>query len=234
MLHPLRENLRDDPSRTPQAQRQPPPMDHRVGGRKSSQYSPAMARIILARIEGGESVASLLADPDMPSRRTLYDWINNHGDFAAAWDQMRRDQARHRRSEVDRLEQGVRRWAAIHARTEDRAPRAKAGRKSTWTPQRGRAFCRVIRKGGTTREAARAAAIGSPLTVYNWLRNHPEFRAHYVAACKQRHRDLWMRREMALDRAAPDDLAAYARFKPVVERIEGRMGALMPDVWRWD
>jgi hypothetical protein len=110
MLHPLRETNPNGPSWPPPAAREtPPPMDHRIGGRKPSQYSDAMARIILARVEVGQSVAQVLADPLMPSRRTLCDWIHGNPGFGAAWNEMRSAQARRRRAEVARLEEGLRR-----------------------------------------------------------------------------------------------------------------------------
>lgn len=116
MRRPLRDPESNASTWSSLAGRTPPPMDHRIGGRKPSQYSDEMARIILARLESGETVAQVLADPLTPSRRTLYDWIRDNPRFGAAWNQMRRDQASHRRGEVARLAEGVRRWNAIHAR----------------------------------------------------------------------------------------------------------------------
>jgi hypothetical protein len=232
MLHPLRATPPGVPSwPPPMAKREPPPMDHRVGGRKPSQYSEAMARIILARVEGGETVASVLADPRMPSRRTLYDWLHANPEFAAAWDQMRSSQASRRRGEVARLAEGVRRWAAIHARAAGRHPRRKVGRKSTYRAARGHAFCALVAGGATLRQAAREAGLSGVPIIYRWLRNHPRFRVAYIAACEEREDRLAFEADML---AATVNGGNFRRIKREVERLEGRIGALRPDVWRWD
>ncbi len=161
-------------------------MDHSIGGPKPSQYSDAMARIILARIENDERVDRLTARPDMQSKRTLYNWIKGNPRFGAAWNQMRRDQAYMRRAKIAQREQGAREWAAIRARAEGRKPPAKTGRKSTYAPERGRAFCAKVAQGLTVAEAARRSGLANSAIVYRWLRNHPEFRAAYIAACEER------------------------------------------------
>jgi hypothetical protein len=232
MLHPLRETNPSGPSWPPPAAREtPPPMNRRIGGRKPSQYSDAMARIILARIENGETVAQFLADPAMPCKRTLYDWIKDNPRFGAAWNQMRRDRAYLRRATVARLAEGVRRWEAIHARAEGRRPRRKAGRKSTYKAERGRAVCALIAQGHTLRQAAREAGLSGVPILYRWLRNHPRFRAVYIAACEEREDRLAFDADMLADSV---NGGSFYRIKREVERLEGRIGALRPDVWRWD
>jgi hypothetical protein len=231
MRHPLREIDPNGPDWPALAKRAPPPMDHRIGGRKPSQYSDAVARIILARIENGETVAQLLADPAMPCRRTLYDWINDNPRFGAAWNQMRRDQAYMRRAKVAQREQGARKWAAIRARVEGRRPLRKTGRKSTYKAERGRAVCALIAQGHTLRQAAREAGLSGVPILYRWLRNHPRFRAVYIAACEEREDRLAFDADMLADSVNGGN---FHRIKREVERLEGRIGALRPDVWRWD
>jgi transposase-like protein len=232
MLHPLRETEPGGPSWPPPlAGRAPPPMDHRIGGRKASQYSDAMARIILARVESGETVDRIVADPAMPSRRTLYDWIRDNPQFGAAWDQMRRDRAAHRRSEVARLSEGLRKWNAIHARAAGRRPRRKVGRKSTYKAERGLAVCALIAQGRTLRQATQEAGLANVAILYRWLRNHPSFRKVFVAAYEEREDRLAFEADMV---AGEVNGGNFHRIKREVERLEGRIGALRPDIWRWD
>jgi hypothetical protein len=231
MRHRLRQPDPDGPRWPPLARRAPPPMDHRIGGRKPSQYSDAMARIILARIEEGQTVAQVLADPDMPSRRTLYDWIRDQLDFGVAWNDMRRDQAWRRRAEVARLAEGVRRWNAIHRRAEGRRPLRKVGRKSTFRAERGHALCALIAKGRTVRQAAAETGLSGVPIVYRWLRNHPRFRAAFIAACQEREGRLAFEAEMLAGAANGGN---FRTIKRAVDRLDGRIAALKPDVWRWD
>ena len=72
--------------------------------------------------------------------------------------------------------------AAARARAEDGRPRAKAGRKSTWTREQGQALCALIARGRTVFDAARETGLANVAIVHRWLRNHPEFRDAYVAA----------------------------------------------------
>ena len=206
-------------------------MNHRIGGHKPSQYSDAMARIILARVEIGQTVAEVVADPLMPCRRTLYDWIRDNPHFGAAWNQMRSGQARRRRAEVARLEEGIRRWNAIHARAAGRRPLRKVGRKSTFRAERGHTFCALIAAGCTVRQAAQEMGLSGVPIIYRWLRNHPRFRAGYIAACEEREDRLAFDADMLADEVNGGN---FHRIKREVERLEGRIGALRPDVWRWD
>jgi hypothetical protein len=232
MLHPLRETNPNGASWPPPAAREtPPPMDHRIGGRKPSQYSDAMARIILARVEVGQTVAQVLTDPLMPSRRTLYDWIHDNEGFGAAWNQMRRAQASRRRAEVARLAEGLRRWNAIHARAEGRRPLRKVGRKSTFRAARGHEFCALIAQGCTVRQAAHEMGLSGVPIIYRWLRNHPRFRAGYIAACEEREDRLAFEADMLAHQVTGEN---FRRIKREVERLDGRIAALRPDVWRWD
>lgn len=205
-------------------------MDHGVGGPKPSQFSAATARIILARIESGESVRSLLADPAMPSRRTLYDWINGWPEFGEAWREMRADQARARRESVARIEPLRHVMAVLRTSVTRPLPR-KPGRRSTYTACRGLIICWRLEQGATISRARRAAGVASPTTLYNWLRNHPPFREAFVEALRRRELGLRLQGDLLLDLAR--DTLATAPFRDY-DRLQGRIGALRPDVWRWD
>src|SRR5258706_6225943 len=100
-------------------------MDHGVGGAKPSQYSERAASIILARAKAGETLRQITADPAMPSHRTLYDWLEDHPGFAAAWLIMRREQARARRHAIR-----LRNFARLKAK--DTHPRRRSGRRTTY------------------------------------------------------------------------------------------------------
>lgn len=71
---------------------------------------------------------------------------------------------------------------------------------------------------------------GVPI-IYRWLRNHPRFRTGYIAACKEREDRLAFYADLHADTV---DVANFQRVKREVEWLEGRIGAVRPDVWRWD
>lgn len=193
-----------------------PGMDHRIGGRKPCQYTVPMGDLILARLAAGWTVDHLCADRHMPSRRTLYDWLERHPEFEDGWRDIRRLQAAARRH--------------IHTRREDARPpgRGKPGRRSTYTPERGRAFCDLLIRGLTLRQIARIPGQPAVAMVYRWLRNHPPFRHDYVLAMRLREDVLFDR---MLDRgrtAAPD---TWPAARHACWALKGRIGALRPDVW---
>ena len=202
-----------------------PSMDHAVGGRKPSQFSPETARIVLARAARGETMASILALPNMPCRRTLYDWIRDVPPFRMAWHAMRDQQALARQREVEEAEPIRALLTAYLVETNGWPPRAKAGRKSTYTRAAAEAWCDLIAEGATLREAGRHPGLPDPPMVYRWLRNHPEFRQMYKAAAE--HRDFVLR-STAADLAIDHGYAA----RPQADALIARAAALLPDVWR--
>jgi|GEM_PF-5648903 len=211
------------PERVPPHLR-PSPMDHTIGGDKPSQYSRGMAGIILARARAGETLKQITADPAMPSHRTLYDWLDQHVGFGAAWSIMRRDQARARRREA--LLREARRLAAREVE-----PRRRSGRRTTFTPERGEAFCDLIRQGFSARAAARRPGMPSLNTVYYWLRRHPEFQGGYVEACRARDFRIWLDLTVLADEANLAGLPVISRRAAVVEKHRADS---TPKVWRWD
>jgi len=224
MRHPLRD-LAPDP------EAKPPWMDHTVGGGQYCQYTPEMAAIILARIEAGQTVRQVAADPDMPSYRTIYDWVESQPDFGEAWSEMRRERARARREEI--IRRGSAAWEVEirDALAEGRKPWKKAGRKSTWTLERGEALCDLIHDGLNTRAACARPGMPDPPMVHRWLRNHPEFRESYTRAV--RFRDFRLADEV-WDLALQATPANLATLKPRVKHMQARVSAMRPAVWRWD
>lgn len=202
-----------------------PPMDHGIGGRKPRQYSDGAARVILARAARGDAIDAILAQPNMPSRRTLYDWIRDEPRFGDAWREMRDRQALARQRAVEDAEPIRMIEAYLAAETRGRRPGRKRGRKSTYTRAAAEAWCALIADGATLREAAKHPGLPAVTMVYRWLRNHPEFREMYKAAAEYRD---WMLRERAIDEAMTFGYAA----RRSVQALLARAAALMPDVWR--
>ena len=60
---------------------------------------------------------------------------------------------------------------------------------------------------------------------YRGLRNHPEFRAMYMAATRERDFEI---RDAAAETVMFEGYAA----RPKVDAMLARAAALMPDVWR--
>lgn len=202
-----------------------PPMDHDVGGWKSSQFSVAAARIALARAARGDTIDAILAAPNMPCRRTLYDWIRDVPPFRHAWQEMRDAQALRRQRDVEDAEPMRAVLTAYLVEANGWPPRAKAGRKSTYTRAAAQAWCDLIAGGATLREAGAEPGMPAPPMVYRWLRNHPEFREMYIRATEIRDALL---QEQAIDLA--NSLGYGARR--TVDAIMARRVALKPDVWR--
>jgi len=58
---------------------------------KPSGYSDQLALAICERHADGETIKDICAAEGMPGRRTVYDWLKRHPDFAAAFQQARQD-----------------------------------------------------------------------------------------------------------------------------------------------
>lgn len=200
-----------------------PDFDH-TGGGKPSAYRPAIGRVILARVEVGETITSLVADPEMPSRATLYQWLKVHEDFAAEYAQVRRVLAENRlwsRADVDaqRRDYAVRFGKGLH----------KGGQKSRYTLCRAWAFCQAVADGKTLAQMREDPSLPTPKMVYRWLRQQPEFRAMYERARATQRRMLQVDIDMAVDRV---ELTGLSAAKREVAYLAGRIGRLTPKVYR--
>jgi hypothetical protein len=200
-------------------------MDHATGGWKDCQCSVGAVRSILTHLERGAGVDQILALPNMPSRRTLYDWLQREPEFADAWDEIRREQAAARRAAVAAIEPARRAREAARAAAEGRPPRRKCGRKSTYTPARGQALCELIGQGLSLREIARRPGMPGAATVYVWLRNHPEFRTMYVYAVGLRD---FILEETRIDVALSVGYAGRATVAQLAKQASDHR----PKVWR--
>jgi hypothetical protein len=89
----------------------------------------------------------------------------------------------------------------------------------------------LIAQGCTVRQAAQQMGLSGVPIIYRWLRNHPRFRAGYIAACEAREDRLAFYADLL---AGEVNGANFRSIKREVERLDGRIGALRPDVRRWD
>lgn len=200
-----------------------PDFDH-TGGWKPSAYRAAIGRVILARVEVGETITSIVADPEMPSRATLYQWLRVHEDFAAEYAQVRRVLAENHlwsRADVDaqRRDYAIRFGKGLH----------KGGQKSRYTLCRAWAFCQAVADGRTLAQMRGDASLPTPKMVYLWLRQRPEFRAMYERARATQRQMLQVDIDLVVDGAGAGGFAAANRE---IARLEGRIGRLTPKVYR--
>lgn len=200
-----------------------PDFDH-TGGWKPSAYRSSIARVILARVEVGETITSIVADPEMPCRATLYRWLKMHEDFAAEYAQVRRVLAENTlwsRDDVEaqRRDYAVRFGKGLH----------KGGQKSRYTLCRAWAFCEAVADGTTLAQMRDDPSLPTPKMVYRWLRQRPEFRQMYERARARQRLNLQLDIDQAVDRANPLDLRSAKRE---VAWLEGRIGRLTPKLYR--
>ncbi|MES2341529.1 MAG: hypothetical protein V4597_07615 [Pseudomonadota bacterium] len=200
-----------------------PDFDH-TGGWKPSAYRPSIGRVILARVEVGETITSIVADPEMPCRATLYRWLAMHEDFAADYAEVRRVLAENTLWSREHLA-GERRDYAIRF---GRGPH-RGGQKSRYTLCRAYAFCRAVADGLTLAQMAGDPRLPTPKMVYRWLRQRPEFRAMYERARAVQRLGLQLEIDQVVDAATPFNLASAKRE---VARLEGRIGRLTPKLYR--
>jgi hypothetical protein len=203
-------------------------MDHAAGGRES-RYTPQMGRVILARIEAGETVKQLCADPRMPSYATVYQWVRVDEEFGAAWMDLRARQAR--QAIADDAQAAAHR-ASLRTFKESLgvARRRRGGKRSSYTAAAGGKICRRVAAGAALSHVLAEPGMPSSKAVYRWLKTQPAFRRAYHQACWARMRELQFQIDLAVDRVAETyDLAGG---KAAVARLEGRMGRLVPKKYR--
>lgn len=206
-----------------------PAMDH-TGGWKESAYRPRIGEIICARIECGESVRQVCADPDMPSYATVFQWLKMHEDFDARYQAMRD------RMRTYAAEQAVRRRAegrlgrARRRKVDGRPPRDwVSGRRSTYSLKAARAFCDRLADGESGMSISADPAMPSAKCVYRWLRNEAEFREMYADARAALQRRLEFEMHWACDLAEVTGRAAAERK---IAALAGRIGRLRARTWR--
>lgn len=219
----------DDGPWEPPRLRAVPPMDH-TAGHKPSQYQPRFGEVICARLQAGETVRQITADPAMPSYATVFRWLKVNPDFSAMYESLRADLAAWR---VERraLRKEAETWRAAHeARLGMRkAPRHWVSRKSSFTRAWAARFCAAIELGATVAQACAAPGMPSVKQVHTWLKTKAEFREMYGQAKWAQRQRLEMRIEDIVDGVDPSNLAEAKRE---VAYLEGRIGRLTPKTYR--
>ncbi|MBP6546476.1 MAG: hypothetical protein KA220_07150 [Phenylobacterium sp.] len=202
-----------------------PDFDH-TGGWKPSAYRAAIGRVICARVKVGETITSIVADPEMPCRATLYRWLRMHEDFAAEYGEVRRVLAENTLWSRDDVAAQRRDYAIRFGK---RTPH-RGGQMSRYTICRAWAFCEAVAEGRTLAQMRGEPALPTPKMVYRWLRRRPEFRAMYERARVRHRRMLQVDIDMVVDRVeSAFDLPAAKRE---VAWLEGRIGRLTPKMYR--
>jgi hypothetical protein len=152
-------------------------MDGETGFRSSgvhvSQYTPRLGEMICRRAAAGESLMSIGREVGMPSRDTIRNWRLRHEDFAQALAKAQRE-GRRRARVCDGLVQamkprGVRRGV-------------KGGRITTYRPKLAQEICERIAMGEALSAICAEAGMPCAVSVYNWLRIHPDFADLYAQA----------------------------------------------------
>jgi hypothetical protein len=204
-----------------------PRMDH-TGGWKPSQYRHALGLEICARVAEGRTITEICADPAMPSRATLFQWLRRQPYFACVYEAERVERAQAKVARADARRAAVTAAKAARARAAGRRPRDwVCGQKSRYDPAVAERFCDLIALGATLAEACGRPGLPSVKQVYGWLKRRPEFRIEYVKArAFQREVLADQMLAVALDTASAADLEAGIRL------TQGRIGRLTPKTWR--
>ena len=149
----------------------PPCPDLQARRRAVTPYSAPLAADICRRIEAGESLRAICKPIDMPGAATVHRWAGLRPDFAEA---MR----------AARLKAGQARAEAHRDRRRDRAWRRGRpwARPDAYSLAVGEEICRRIAGGQSMLAVCAAGDMPVAQTVYEWLRNHPDFAEKYVEA----------------------------------------------------
>lgn len=146
------------------------PDDH--GRRRAvTPYSAELGAEICRRIEAGESLRAICKPRDMPGAATVHRWAGLVPEFAEAMRKARL-KARHERVGAHRDQRRDRAW---------RRGRSWA-RPDAYSLAAGEEICRRIAGGQSMLAVCAAPDMPVAATVYEWLRNHPDFAEQYVEA----------------------------------------------------
>jgi hypothetical protein len=218
-----------------------PRIDH-TGGWKESQYHPRLGREICARIEAGETVRQVAADPAMPSYATLFRWRKVQPDFEAMYAAMRARLVLGRIERADLAARSKDYWRIHKARVDGRRVRDwVAGRASTYQRAWAQAYCDRIAGGESGMAVSADPAMPSARAIYRWLKRFPEFREMYVEARGIQRFALEMRRDEARLFGGLDLPGGLARrlgmtIDPTTRKraawLDGRIGRLGAKTWK--
>lgn len=202
-------------------------MDH-TGGWKASQYRREIGEVICARIDAGESVRSIAADPAMPSYATIFRWTKVNPEFAQMYDAVRAH-LREGRVKNRRLKHVSDAWRVPHEIKLGLRRHWVSGRKSTYRWAWGVAFCRRVAAGESVMQITADPAMPSSKAVYGWLKRHEEFLDMYLEAKAEQNRWLEFQIDMVVLEATP---ATFRSAKAQVARLEARIGRLAAKTYR--
>lgn len=141
-------------------------------------YGFAYALMLLNRVRAGESVTQVCRDPLMPSTQTIWMWMQHMPGFAAMVREAREKVLRARRSK--RRAARAAHKAAVLRRRMGKPP--NPGRPSGYDDQIAELICDRIEAGVSLQALCRSPTMPCVATVYNWLRDHPDFAARYAWA----------------------------------------------------
>ena len=197
-----------------------PPMDHAAGW-KASAFTWEMGEFILARVEKGETVRQITADPRMPAYCTVFRWVQMHPQFGRRYRAIRARRADDHVSLVASRAAAKAFWPAHMAKVDGRRW-WRRGKPSSYTRATGKAICRRLRRGETMMSINADPAMPSAKVVYTWIRTEAEFREMVMAARRE-----WLD-WLAFDADNIADLVLVGeplrQVKRRVARIEARIG----------
>jgi hypothetical protein len=176
-----------------------------AGGGGEARYGAEVRSEVCARLEAGESLRGICADPRMPAAKTVHEWARRDEAFAAA--KRRAQRAAWRRVRLREVEAEVDRTARLALE-----PGALRGRPSSYTVEMADAICQRIAHGEGIAAICRDDGMPGAVTVYAWLRRWPEFAEMYARAREiQAHHKFDLAWEIA--RAAKSGNVEVARLQ---------------------
>ena len=142
-------------------------------------WSAALGREICARLASGTAEAALCREPGMPSVQAVRGWARRRPAFAAAYEAAKAA-ARGARLARDRKVDLARRWRT--ALTAASGWRARGGAVSPYCGELAELICRRITGGESVLAIGADPAMPCAQTIYNWVRQHDDFREMYLIA----------------------------------------------------
>jgi hypothetical protein len=105
-----------------------------------------------------------------------------------------------------------------------------SGRRTSFTDAWGVEVLAAVAEGAPLSHVLKRPGMPSPKAFYRWLRNDPNFRAGYQAACEMRRLELFNRGLEVVVLAT--DAAATRKAVREARRLERRAGRMAPRKYR--
>lgn len=171
-----------------------------------SRYTAEIGEFIGARIEDGESVADICRQATMPSRATVYYWVKTRPEFGLLFEAARTASRRRQiGDETARLKRE--RWLRVR-----RQRRPGDVRGSSYTTAIGELICERLSEGEPLKTIAADPEMPALSTLYNWLREHDEFRGMYRLA-RQAQAETRIEAAWEIAKAATPETTKVARLQ---------------------